>query len=531
MKPLNQSQRAFKADEVTYLDRKSIQLDRMLLRLFELLRFDGRPVVHRRRRTIEVDTLVEMMRGRPDRFPGFVDRPEVATAWLRSDLLQIMNRGKAGREVVVGPRPFHLNAYKLANPKAVQDYGASMQVWALLFHADPQLLGRLKEFFGKGLDRATDEYDGFTKLDLQTLAVLGLVDQVPIDHASTPVADPIAPVCLGQGRLMADDLRRLLAYEDVIPRHVLAGYIRTALGLHLALFVLRLFQLVPGWVECAQRRAERPACPVDQGATQDTTRCPYKLELVVDLTQDPSSPSAALARASTAAHLEGIARYTRAVILLNRLKDYASAGRTTAARSLADLLILLSEPQPDMDGFFKGRIADVRVQGPDEAEDPIVEAILGLDLSPLEKYVELVCRQRLGTERKNLEKMLDALVQKNRPGGFMRQPPGARSKRWFVLGSDLLETLVQIAVLDRQSEGIRSRNLLIDEFAEWLRTRYGFVIYAPGYREVPPEEQEAWRRNQAALRERLHQIGFFTDLSDAFNSQTIRPRYTVTSHA
>jgi hypothetical protein len=46
---------------------------------------------------------------------------------------------------------------------------------------------------------------------------------------------------------------------------------------------------------------------------------------------------------------------------------------------------------------------------------------------------------------------------------------------------------------------------------------------------VPPEEQEGWRQNQAGFRERLHQIGFFADLSDAFNSQTIRPRYHLNS--
>jgi len=531
VKQLDARQRAFKAEEVTYLDRKVIQLDRMLLRFFELLRFDGRPVVHRRRRAIDVDYLVDLIEQHPDRFPGLAENPDVARAWLRSDLLQIMNRGKP-REMVVGPRPFHLNAFKLANPKAVQDYGASTQVWALLFHADRPLLSRMMEFFGRGLDRVLDKYDGITALDLQTLAVLALVDQVPVDPVSTPIRDPVLPLCIGQGRIMADDLQRLLAYEDVIPRHVLAGYIRTVLGLHLALFVLRLFKLVPGWVDCARRGEGRPPCLVDDGSTQDTTRCPYRLELTVDLTEDPTSPSAALARESAASHIDGVTQYVRAVILLNRLKDYASAGRTTPAKSVPDLLALLASPPMDMAGFFTARIADVRVQtGGNDAEHPIVEQILALDLSPLEKFVELVCFQRLKDERKRLIELADSLAQKNRPGGFMRQQRGARSRRWFVLGSDLLDTLVQIAVVERGPDGLQSQNLLIDEFTDWLRTRYGFVVYAPAYREVPPEEQEAWRRNQAALRERLHQIGFFTDLSDAFNSQTIRPRYKVTTDA
>jgi hypothetical protein len=67
----------------------------------------------------------------------------------------------------------------------------------------------------------------------------------------------------------------------------------------------------------------------------------------------------------------------------------------------------------------------------------------------------------------------------------------------------------------------------VDEFVRWLRDRYGFVVYAPSLRSIPPEEYGAWRANDHAFRERLHQIGFFVDLSDAYNSQTLRPRYEV----
>ncbi len=67
MKPLGIRQRAFKADEITYLDRKFILLDRMLLKLFEMLRYDGRPVARGRRRTITVSALVDLMQKAPER--------------------------------------------------------------------------------------------------------------------------------------------------------------------------------------------------------------------------------------------------------------------------------------------------------------------------------------------------------------------------------------------------------------------------------------------------------------------------------
>jgi hypothetical protein len=83
-------------------------------------------------------------------------------------------------------------------------------------------------------------------------------------------------------------------------------------------------------------------------------------------------------------------------------------------------------------------------------------------------------------------------------------------------------------VVDRSlPDRVETRTLLLDDFMEWLRNRYGFVVYAPAHREVPAEEQEPWRENLVAFRERLHEIGFFTDLSDAYNSQTLRARYVL----
>jgi hypothetical protein len=117
------------------------------------------------------------------------------------------------------------------------------------------------------------------------------------------------------------------------------------------------------------------------------------------------------------------------------------------------------------------------------------------------------------------------LAQKNREGGLLRQNPGTGAPRWFTLDSHLLEALVQIALVDRSGEVPATRPVLLRDFLTWLRGRYGIEIYAPAYRPVPPEEHEGWRQNQAGFRERLHEIGFFSDLSDAFNSQTLRPRY------
>lgn len=531
---LDTRHKAFKTDEITYLDRKSIQLDRMMLRLFRLLRFDGRADVPLKRMNVNLDSLTALLLGAGDRFPGFANRPDIARAWLRADLLEIMNRGKGEREAVVGPRPFHLNSYKLTVASAVQDYGASDQVWAMLYYADPAVLERLKAFFGRGLDTAMDRYDKSTPLDLQTLAILGLVDQVDVRAASTPPPPPIKPMCLGQGRLLADDLRRLLAYEDSLPRLVLAGYVRNIIGLHLALYQLRLLRLLPNAVRAAGTIDETLGnnfisyCPLERDHQVSGT-CPFTGEIVVDLTDDPRSGPGVLAIRSAEEHLNQLTSYVRAVFLVNRLKDYASIlPKPLVARTIWDYLDVLAARPIDLNGFFQARLADLAAPLPsDEEEDPVIAAIMDQPLDPLHKLVELICKERLPNERKRMTNLLDSLAQKNKPGGFLRQTAGPRAPRWFVLGSQLLETLVQIAVIDRDQSHLHSKPVLIDDFIRWLYQRYGFVVYAPAIRPVGPEEYAAWQDNQRAFRERLHQIGFFVDLSDAFNSQTLRPRYKV----
>jgi hypothetical protein len=41
------------------------------------------------------------------------------------------------------------------------------------------------------------------------------------------------------------------------------------------------------------------------------------------------------------------------------------------------------------------------------------------------------------------------------------------------------------------------------------------------------EDNRAFNANLRHLKHRLREIGFYTDLSDAYNTQTIRPRYRI----
>ena len=65
----------------------------------------------------------------------------------------------------------------------------------------------------------------------------------------------------------------------------------------------------------------------------------------------------------------------------------------------------------------------------------------------------------------------------------------------------------------------------------FLLQRYGLYIDT-----LPPNEglgrtsiidQQALTRNKEAFKMRLREIGFFQDLSDAYITQTVAPRYTI----
>ena len=89
---------------------------------------------------------------------------------------------------------------------------------------------------------------------------------------------------------------------------------------------------------------------------------------------------------------------------------------------------------------------------------------------------------------------------------------------------------MQIAVLDATSadgeKQFYSRPILIDEFVTWLKERYGFTI-VPDWPNATIKDYEAFNDNMQHLKSRLREIGFYTDLSDAYNAQKIRPRYEI----
>ena len=71
----------------------------------------------------------------------------------------------------------------------------------------------------------------------------------------------------------------------------------------------------------------------------------------------------------------------------------------------------------------------------------------------------------------------------------------------------------------------------IDELLTYLRERYGLYIdrlpRGDGFQAPSIADRRALRSNLKAFTERLREVGFYQDLSDAYVTQTVTPRYRI----
>lgn len=555
---LNRKDYEFNNPHICHVTPRYLDLDRVMIGLYMLLKYDGRrPVARVGREEVTVrylaDQLVQQHR---DSLRGFQAYSDVVQDWIYSDLVDMVYRGHPDKERVASPRPLHLNAYKLRNPKYSKDSRAPEHLYSMIREGDPGLVGRLKTYLGEGMDPGSqDTYDGQTPLDLDTLMIVRMVDNPLLqERPSGDATRPEPPLCLGQARLLASDLRRLMAYDKLIPRPVLIDYLRSAFGLHLGLYSLRLFSQLAGWVGDREAHPACLNCPVQPDHSREPfAACPFAFqnreapasyrqsELLVDMGENYASAMARLSRGSCSHHYSRISEYIQAVFTVNQLFQYASSQsgkRQLGGRqpeTVADALRILAQPPGGMDLYFDQRIDAILPAGDAEGETSAVVAIRDMHgLSPMEKFVELVSLGRTRFYRSYLVDQLDSVFMKNQETGLMRQGKGKGNERRWYLGSRLLEMLVQIAVLEPVGHGagarFRSRPILVDEFVDWLRARYGLVL-APRWQDATIQEYEAFNANLRHLRDRLREIGFYTDLSDAYNAQAIRPRYTMENEA
>jgi hypothetical protein len=121
----------------------------------------------------------------------------------------------------------------------------------------------------------------------------------------------------------------------------------------------------------------------------------------------------------------------------------------------------------------------------------------------------------------------------------VREAPGGTIRSYRTFPGDRFKLVVQDeAQRARFVEhmptklGLRYRGeMRIETLLAFLRERYGIYVDrlppGDGFGEATMIEREALRKNLTAFMNRLREVGFYRDLSDACISQTVTPRYTI----
>ncbi|EQD43797.1 hypothetical protein B1A_15484, partial [mine drainage metagenome] len=87
-----------------------------------------------------------------------------------------------------------------------------------------------------------------------------------------------------------------------------------------------------------------------------------------------------------------------------------------------------------------------------------------------------------------------------------------------------------IAVLTQDGGRFVTREVRIEELLAFLRNRYGLHIDRlpeSGQSNSSILDRRALRLNLEAFKRRLREIGFYEDLSDAYVTQKVSPRYAI----
>ncbi len=538
----------FRTPKTTYVDFKHIEMDRVLTMLFPRLKYDGyasrRPP---RGGDLTIEEFMEDFLEHPEWFAGFDRFPQVVHRWIETDLMDVVNRGKAN-QAVAAPRPLHGNTYKFRNAKHTRDYGAAEQIYWMLFYArkgkGQAARDALKRFFFPGIDLVTDRYDPSASVDVETQAILRLDHQVTQDMKDSKEPSRFQPLCIGQADIMADDILRLLAYEPYIPRSVLVDYLKTLMAFHLALYHLKLLQMLPKLVKqrSGNELCSAKECPINPGLDNALEGCPYRVSLVVDMGDVNNPHMAELARKSTDRLYRQIPAFVQANFVVKKLDEMAEylskktgklASPANGVFGVGDLVSLLKpEHDAERQAYFKFRLASLIEESTsgNEDVDPEIREVTSMGLGEFESFIEILMAYRGKYHRQYITECLDSLLLKNKETGLLAQSRTKGSPRRFVLGSKLLEVLLQVAVLTQDGGRFVTREVRIEELLAFLRNRYGLHIdRLPESAQANSSilDRRALRLNLEAFKRRLREIGFYEDLSDAYVTQKVSPRYAI----
>jgi len=513
---LNKQESTFRNELLFTADAKTIRIDYTLVNLFMLLKHDGSRPKQRARKGdsvfIEIDKLKNIFQKLEENneLEGFKENPEAVELWLRTNLVSMANRGNSEKEKISSLRPIHLESYRVRNAQIARDFFSSDQIY-LMLGQNPVVKEDLRSFLAEGWDKTTNKLIHSKELDVDSLGILYLIKNVnPGFLESNITLNNVRPLLDQQAELFCDDVRRLLVYKSKIPRNVLIDYLKTIISFHLSLYVHKVIYLLPKMIEAGTKDI------VDDWS------------IVLDTTDNFESKVASIAIADTERTYNSLNEYIKATFQINsiikklKLDDVNS---DSVEKTLEILKNEISQYETKFENYW-----DIIYQGYDDDDKNLLDEMVKYETTYFDRYVELLLKVRGKSLHKYHIELLDSLSQKNNERGFLAQGRSKKHPRRYVLGTRLLEALVQIQVLHLEGDKFITQSLSIEELMNNLRNRYGLIINGleeERFKNVDIHTHLAFKENVEAFKIKLRQIGFYNDLSDAYILQKIRPRYEL----
>jgi hypothetical protein len=521
---LDKNKSFFRNELIFAIDAKAINIDNTLVNLFMLLKHNGtRPKPKIKSTDVTVEKLKEYL-GELEKqgvLIGLSENTEAAEVWIRNNLVNMTNRGHSGKEKITSLRPIHLESYRVRNALPTRDYNSADQVY-LMLGQNPRVKQDFIVFLQEGWDKKTKTIVDSDDLDVDSVGLLQIIKNMGTDFPDSPTnLNTVRPLLTQQAELYCDDIRRLLVYQGSIPRSVLIDYIKTLTSFHLSLYFQKLVYFLPKMIE------------------NGNTKIEDDWNIVVDVTDDFDSKVARIATDEVDKFMNSIYDYIKATFQINATLGYLNLERDNSD-NIIKAFETLSKKEDRFELSFdiayhsiynefdkeKSKLKEKQSQTIEHKE--YISKITKYETSYFDKYVQILLHQRGPYQYKYSKELFDNICQKNKERGILAQGRSRKHQRRFVLGSRLLETLIQILVLEANADGFYTKSLSIEELMAALKERYGLVINGLGearFKDADVNTHLAFRDNVVALKQKLRMIGFYNDLSDAYILQKIRPRY------
>jgi hypothetical protein len=533
---LDRKQKAFRFFPAMPFDANNINFEQAIVRLLVLLHTKGKVIAKTNKDTLYPESLIEIIKENKTHFEGITDsvRERLMKNWILSDFATtvIEGKGRVGKARISNLKPLHLSTIKLLDPRIrSQDRDISIFLYNVF---KGTAVASDNDFLMAYLLEGTKRYGEFNlivddlkfnQLDIETQFLLRLLENFSIDRPAlnSKLVPEYKFICDAHQKQFLFDTLKLLVYKDAVPRRELFSYLTIIFNFHTALFALKTFSQINSLVEKQKLKCNQCKTFQTDNDFAKLCKCDFQPGIFVDLTLGQDKLCDSLAKKYTDEHYNKMYHYFKSHYKLAKLSEFAKT-QGNSNPTLEQLVGYLTNPS--FDGFFGYKLADI-INDEDLKDDPDVQAILKMDIPALDKFVEILCNDK--SNWKNLvarhKKLMAGLCNMNRDDGFLQ---GGRGKqRKYVLGNLLLEVFVQLAVVSADAKGFKTQPITIIYFVEWLKNRYGIYINELPGGSDSPETAKALNNNFLALKDRLRQLGFYTDLSDASNSQVIKPRFKI----